>query len=72
MRYLQLRQLHQVHRAMQAADPDNVSVAEVLVAHGEWEFSRFAARYRRLFGELPSQTLRTRARPLKRPHGQVA
>jgi len=62
VRYLQLRQLHQVHRALRAADPAAVSVSDVLVAHGEWEFSRFASRYRRLFGELPSQTLRTNGR----------
>lgn len=53
--YLQLRQLH---RALKGADPAAVSVSEVLVAHGEREFGRFAARYRRLFGELPSETLR--------------
>ncbi len=56
--YLQIRQLHQVHRALRAADPDAVSVTDVLVRHGEWEFGRFASRYRHLFGELPSETLR--------------
>jgi hypothetical protein len=49
--------LHQVHRALSAADTDSVSVTEVIAQHGEWDFGRFAARYRRLFGELPSQTL---------------
>jgi AraC family transcriptional regulator, ethanolamine operon transcriptional activator len=29
----------------------------VLTRHGIWEFGRFAARYRRQFGELPSTTL---------------
>jgi len=29
----------------------------VLVQHGIWEFGRFAARYRRQFGETPSETL---------------
>lgn len=58
VRYLQFRQLHQVHRALQEADPGTIGVGDVLVQHGIWEFGRFAARHRRLFGELPSQTLR--------------
>jgi AraC family ethanolamine operon transcriptional activator len=62
-RYLQLRHLHQVRRALRAADPEEVTVADVLLQHGEWQFGRFAARYRRLFGELPSETLRAR-RPI--------
>ena len=60
VQYLQLRQLHRVHRALRAADPEASSVTDVLIRHGEWEFSRFASRYRRLFGELPSETLRGR------------
>jgi AraC family ethanolamine operon transcriptional activator len=36
-------------------------VADVLTRHGIWEFGRFAGRYYRHFGELPSQTL-SRAR----------
>jgi AraC family ethanolamine operon transcriptional activator len=62
VRYLQLRQLHQVYRVLRAADPKDLTVSEVLVEHGEWAFSRFALRYRQLFGELPSETLR-RKRP---------
>jgi AraC family ethanolamine operon transcriptional activator len=58
VRYLQLRQLQQVRRALRAADPDAVTVSKILVEHDEWEFGQFAARYRRLFGELPSETLR--------------
>ncbi len=61
-RYLQLRQLHLVYRALQAADREAVSVADVLLRHGVREFSRFASRYRRLFGERPSETLRSRRR----------
>jgi len=62
VRYLQLRQLHQVHRALRAAEPDAVSVADVLLKCGVWEFSRFASRYQRVFGERPSETLRRRRR----------
>ena len=58
VRYLQLRQLNQVERALRVAAPEEVSVSSVLLQYGVWEFSRFASRYRRLFGELPSETLR--------------
>jgi transcriptional regulator GlxA family with amidase domain len=58
-RYMQLRQLHQIQRALRAADPQAVSVGDVLVQHGEWQFGRFASRYCRVFGELPSETLRS-------------
>ncbi|TWU04195.1 transcriptional regulator EutR [Symmachiella macrocystis] len=59
-RYLQLRQLHQVQRALRAASPDVVSVSDAMLSSGVWEFGRFASRYRRTFGELPSETLKTR------------
>jgi AraC family ethanolamine operon transcriptional activator len=60
-RYLQLERLHRIRRALRAADFEAVSVTDVLVRHGEWEFGRFASRYRRLFGELPSETLGTKS-----------
>ena len=56
-RYLRTRRLHAVHRALRAADPGEQSVTDLLVRHGEWQFGRFAMRYRQLFGELPSKTL---------------
>ncbi len=61
-RYLQLRQLHQVYRALRAADAEALGVSDVLLQHGVWELGRFASRYRRLFGERPSETLRRRVR----------
>jgi AraC family ethanolamine operon transcriptional activator len=62
VRYLQLRQLHQVHRALRAAHPEEQLVSEILMAYGEWAFSRSAFRYRQLFGELPSETLRSKSK----------
>lgn len=58
LHYLQLRKLNQVHCALKASDLNADSVSKILMAHGEWDFSRFASRYRQLFGELPSETLR--------------
>jgi len=62
VRYLQLRQLHRVNRALRASDPEAESVTGVLVEQGVWEFGRFASQYHRLFGELPSETLRKKRR----------
>lgn len=59
IKYLQLRQLHQIHRELKKADPEERTVSEVMVKYGVWELSRCALRYRKLFGELPSETLRT-------------
>ncbi|PQO44519.1 helix-turn-helix transcriptional regulator [Blastopirellula marina] len=57
-RYMQLRRIHQIRRDLIATDPESASVAQVLLRNGEWEFGRFAGRYRKAFGELPSETLR--------------
>jgi AraC family ethanolamine operon transcriptional activator len=56
-RYLLLRQLHRVRRSLKGPAADDTTVADVLARHGIWEFGRFATRYRRQFGELPSETL---------------
>ena len=58
--YLQLRNLRQIRRALRTAESGEKTVTEILAACGEFEFGRFAARYRRMYGELPSQTLQAR------------
>jgi AraC family ethanolamine operon transcriptional activator len=62
IRYVITRQLHQVYRTLLQAEPDGTTVSRILLEHGVWEFGLFASRYRKLFGELPSQTLRTKRR----------
>jgi AraC-like DNA-binding protein len=62
LRYVQLGQLHQVHRALRAAEPDTASVGAILIGNGVRELGRFAGHYRRQFGETPSATLRARSR----------
>ena len=57
-RYLQLRQLHELRTRLRYADPDTTLVANLMADCGIWQFGRCAQRYRALFGELPSQTLR--------------
>jgi len=61
-RYLACRELHHVRRLLSRALDPGVTVADVLARRGIWEFGRFAGRYRRHFGEVPSETLRRRTR----------
>jgi AraC family ethanolamine operon transcriptional activator len=62
VRYLQLRQLHQIHRVLKASGSEETIVTDVLFAHGVSDLGRFALRYRAMFGELPSETLRAKRR----------
>jgi AraC family ethanolamine operon transcriptional activator len=57
-RYLQIRLIRDVHQDLLKADPDHGSVTGILLRRGVWEFGRFASRYRRIYGEVPSVTLR--------------
>lgn len=55
--YLRNWRLAQVQRSL--ADPESdVTVTGAALKHGFWELGRFAGQYQKLFGELPSETLR--------------
>lgn len=56
LRYLQLRQLHQVYRALRVREPRKGAVKDILLQKGVWDFRRFVSRYRQVFGQLPSET----------------
>ena len=56
--YIQLRRLHHARKALSAHQIGEVTVAEVAADQGMWDPGRFAHRYRKTFGELPSETLR--------------
>jgi AraC-like DNA-binding protein len=53
--------LQEARRLLGNAEP-NATVAQVAAEVGFHQFGRFAAAYRKMFGELPSQTLRSRRR----------
>jgi AraC-like DNA-binding protein len=61
-RYLWLRRMHQVRRALSLADPTKKTVTMIANEYGFWELGRFSVGYRALFGETPSTTLRNLGR----------
>jgi AraC-like DNA-binding protein len=61
IRFLTLRRMHLVHRALLRTDPSRSTVTRVVTNHGFWELGRFSVGYRALFGESPSETLRRTA-----------
>lgn len=60
VQYLRAMRLNGARRDLKASD--RASVQDVAARWGFWHLSHFAADYRRMFGELPSQTLRRGAR----------
>jgi AraC-like DNA-binding protein len=57
-RYLWLRRMNLARRALGQAGRNTGSVTEIANEFGFGELGRFAVRYRQLFGEAPSVTLR--------------
>ena len=58
IRYLALRRMHLVRRALLRAESSETSVTRIATDHGFWELGHFAVAYRALFGEAPSASLR--------------
>lgn len=56
--YIRARRLAAAQRELIQASPNDKQVAEVALNNGFCHLGRFAASYRRQFGELPSETLR--------------
>ena len=56
--YIKGYRLFKVHRELWRANPSNASISDVANAFGFWHMGQFAADYHKLFGELPSATLK--------------
>lgn len=63
--YLRAMRLNGVRRMLKSADPARHSVQDIAARWGFWHLSHFATDYRRMFGELPSETLRGSAHPAR-------
>jgi AraC-like DNA-binding protein len=60
IRFLALRRMHLVRRALLQADDASSTVTRVATDHGFWELGRFSVAYRAFFGEMPSVTFHRR------------
>ena len=58
-RYLTRRRMEAVRDALAAAHPGQATVTRIATDYGFFELGRFAATYASLFGERPSETLRS-------------
>ena len=58
--YLKLLRHDQAHRELLAGHPATHRVADVATRHGFTHLGRFAVEFRKLFGELPRETLKRR------------
>lgn len=59
--YLRIQRLHEARRLLRDSCPERTTVIQIAFGLGFWDLGRFAGRYRTLFGEAPSQTLRNHA-----------
>ena len=57
IRYLALRRMNLVRRALLRAGSSTTTVTRIATDHGFWELGRFSVNYRAMFGETPSETL---------------
>ena len=57
-RCLLLDRLHGVRHALSSPGASRTTVTEVATSYGFYELGRFAARYKKAFGEAPSATMR--------------
>lgn len=57
MAYLKVQRLHGVRRSLKLADPETASVMAIANQFGFWSAGHFARDYKKMFGELPSDTI---------------
>lgn len=62
MESLRVLRLNEVRKKLLRSGAGEITVTTAAMDWGFWHLGEFAAGYRRLFGELPSQTLQTRRR----------
>jgi AraC-like DNA-binding protein len=55
--YLKAFLLNKVHAALSTSNPANAKVVDLASKWGFWHMGQFSSDYKRMFGQLPSQTL---------------
>ncbi|MDR2690020.1 MAG: helix-turn-helix domain-containing protein, partial [Azoarcus sp.] len=63
VKFLRAMRLNSVRRALRQARASQETVGDIAARWGFWHLSHFAADYREMFGELPSDTLRSATSP---------
>jgi len=58
--YIKTMRLNRVYRELRDADPSEVLVKQVALSNGFVHFGQFSQDYKKLFSELPSETLQRR------------
>lgn len=58
MKFLKLLRLHLLREILMTTSTENVSINEAALETGLWRLARYAQDYKKLFGELPSETAR--------------
>lgn len=56
--YMKKQSLNHVHSALKLADPRKVTIKQLAGKFGFWHMGQFSADYKKLFCELPSETLK--------------
>ena len=56
--YLQILRLYKIHHVLKTADPSATKVSDIALQYAFFHMGHFAAEYKKLFGESPTETLR--------------
>lgn len=59
MEYLKIQRLQRVHRCLKTATVQTTTVREIAEKYGFWSAGHFSRDYKTMFGELPSETLKS-------------
>jgi transcriptional regulator GlxA family with amidase domain len=64
LRYLEIRRLYQVYKALLRANPATTTVANLARAWGFWHANRFSANFSALFGKSPLEVIHQPPTPI--------
>jgi len=59
--FITKHRLNHVQKHLRKSDPLNKTVQQIAHKYGFWHMGQFSADYKKLFGELPSETLKKKS-----------